>query len=237
MALPVINETPKYKLTIPSTGQKVTFRPFLVKEQKVLLMAMESNDKEQVIMSITDTLQSCIDETLNLSALATFDIEYMFTQIRAKSVGESADIILKCSECETGNEIKVILSDIQVDAKPIDKLDPIKLNDKFTIKLKYPDYERMRKVMVNDEPTVTDALFQLAIGSLDKLLSEDEQIDMREESEEELATFLDNLNSEQFEKIMEFVRNLPKLRKEIEFDCSDCAHHNKVTLEGLDDFF
>lgn len=237
MALPVINETPKYKLTIPSTGQKVTFRPFLVKEQKVLLMAMESNDKEQVVMSITDTLQSCIDEPLNLSALATFDIEYMFTQIRAKSVGESADIIINCSECETGNEIKVILSEIQVEAKPVDKLDAIKLNDIFTIKLKYPDYERMRKVMANDEPTVTDALFQLAIGSLDKLLSEDEQINMREESEEELATFLDNLNSEQFEKIMEFVRNLPKLRKEIEFDCSSCAHHNTVTLEGLDDFF
>lgn len=234
MALPVVNEVPKYKMTIPSTGQSVFYRPFLVKEQKVLMIALESQDQNLVIKSITDTLAACVDDALNYEDLATFDIEYMFSQIRSKSVGETSDISIKCSECEVPNEVSVSIADIEVETNP---LPTIKLNDNFQLKLKYPPYGRMIDTIVDDEATFTSTLFQMAIGSLDKLLTDDEQIDFKNETDEEIVKFLDNMNNDQFDLILNFVKNLPKLSKDIEFKCVGCGHDNLQRLEGMQDFF
>lgn len=238
MALPVINESPKYPLTIPSTQKKVFFRPFLVKEQKTLLMALESQDQKTIVRAISDIIDSCVIDPINSKALATFDVEYMFTQIRCKSVGESSQVNVKCSECSKDNEVSIDLSKIKVDIK---KAPPtIKLTSQFNLKMKYPRYDELLELLPEDpeaKPTLSDILFRLAIVCLDQLLTDDEVINFSEESLEEKTKFLDNLNSEQFKEIMSFVQSLPKLSEDIVFDCSSCGHHNEYKLEGLDDFF
>jgi len=236
MALPVINESPKYKLKIPSTGKEVFYRPFYVKEQKVLLMAMETQDQELILRSMVDTIVSCLHDTIDPNTLATFDVEYMFTQIRTKSVGETADIRISCIECGKDNEVKVNLESITMDVPS--KIPEIKLNDKFTLTMRYPKYTSMiQSLGVNKKPTFTDLLFKMAIGSLDKLLTEDEVILFDDESDEEKSKFLDNLNSDQFKEIMTFVQSMPKLEKEINFNCKHCSHENTQTLQGIQDFF
>lgn len=236
MALPVINESPKYKVKIPSTGKEVFYRPFYVKEQKVLLMAMESGEQELVLKAMIDTIVSCLEEKINPGSLSTFDVEYMFTKIRTKSVGETADIKISCSECNQDNEVKINLESIQMDVP--NKIPEIKLNDKYTLKMRYPRYMGMINSIHNkNKLTVTELLFTMAIDSLDKLLTEDAIIDFDEESAEEKTKFLDNLNSEQFKEIMEFVRGIPKLEHEVKFVCKHCQHENNQTLQGIQDFF
>jgi hypothetical protein len=236
MALPRINESPKYKVKIPSTGKEVFFRPFYVKEQKVLLMAMESQEQELILKAMVDTIVSCVESPINASELSTFDVEYMFTKIRGKSVGETTTIFLECSECSNRNEIVLNLEEIQMDVPKA--LPEIQLNDKFTLKVRYPKYTGMLETFSSKKNlTFTDVMFNMALGSLDKLLTEDEAISFDEETLEEKILFLDNLNNEQFSKIVEFVQSLPKLEHDIEFDCESCNHHNKQTLSGIQDFF
>lgn len=235
MAIPVINEVPKYSLVIPSTKKKVTYRPFLVKEQKILLMALESNDRESIVRSISDTVEACVMEPIEVHNLATFDLEYMFTQIRSKSVGEHSDIILKCTECDAQNEVSINLEKIQVNVP--DKAPIIQLNDKFSLKLRYPRYDDILPAGRNEEVKISELYSAMALASLDYLLTENEQIRFDEESEEERIKFLDNLNTEQFQKILRFVQSLPKLTHKVEFDCQKCEHHNSIVLEGLENFF
>ena len=135
MALPRLNENSQYELTIPSNKEVIHYRPFLVKEQKILLMAMESQDNDQILQAISDTLKSCITEDITDRELATFDIEYLFTQIRSKSVGETTKLNLACSSCETNNETQVNLSEIAVELTQ-DKV--IKLNDTYSLEMRYP---------------------------------------------------------------------------------------------------
>lgn len=237
MALPVINETPKYHLTIPSTKKKVFFRPFLVKEQKTLLMALESQDQKTIVRAISDIIDSCVVDKINAKSLATFDIEYMFTQIRSKSVGETSEIRVKCSECSTDNDVVINLSEVKVE---VDKEPPtIELTPQFHLKMKFPRYDELLEIMPDEDAdqSMSDILFRLAIISLDQLLTDEDIISFSEESFEEKIKFLDNLNSEQFQKIMGFIQSLPKLTEDIQFDCTSCGHHNEYRLEGLDDFF
>jgi hypothetical protein len=236
MALPVINESPKYKVKIPSTGKEVFYRPFYVKEQKVLLMAMETQDQELILKAMVDTIVSCVEERIDPNTLAIFDVEYMFTKIRAKSVGETADILLRCSECDESNEVKVNLEAITIDVP--NKIPEIKLTDQYTLVMRYPKYTTMTQAIKGKENlTFTDLLFHLSIGSLDKLLTEDEVILFDDETLEEKTKFLDNLNSDQFKEIMSIVQNMPKLEHDVKFKCKSCTHENKQTLQGIQDFF
>jgi len=236
MALPKINESPKYKVTVPSTGKQVFYRPFYVKEQKVLLMAMEAQDQELVLKAMVDTIGSCVEDDLDINTLATFDVEYLFTKIRAKSAGETSDITVKCAKCEHTNDYKVNLDNIKMDP-PGDTPDVV-LNDKFTLKTRYPRYNSMLESFKGKEKvTVTDLMFSMSIGSLDKLLTEDEAINFDDETAEEKIAFLDNLNTDQFGKITDFVKTLPSLQHDIEFNCTECNHENKQTLSGIQDFF
>ena len=127
MALPKINELPSYELVIPSTQQKIEYRPFLVKEQKILMMALETQDEKTILKSIVDTINSCVATKIDSSSLATFDIEYIFTQIRGKSVGEKAKVNLKCGKCEKDTEVEIPLDQIKIDLSNVDK--KIKLNE------------------------------------------------------------------------------------------------------------
>jgi hypothetical protein len=235
MALPIVNEVPKYPLIIPSTKQEIRYRPFLVKEQKILLIALESQDNKQILSSIVDTLSSCIDEDIDLSRLTTFDVEYMFTRIRSKSVGETSKIVIKCSECEADNEHVILLDEIKIEVP--DKIKKIKLNDQYTLKLKYPMYSHMTKGDLSENASASETLYFLTLGCLDSLQSQDENFSFKDETQKDTEDFLDSLTTDQFNEIMEFVNNVPSLTHEVTFDCASCNHNNTYTLRGINDFF
>lgn len=236
MALPKLNDVPKYELTIPSTGKTITFRPFLVKEQKILLMAMETKDQKQMLQAVSDTIDACLYDKINVRTLATFDIEYIFTQIRAKSVGESTEVSLICSECEHPTPVNINLEEIKVDTSEIiDSL--VVLNDQYTVQLKPPQYKKILDGTIKDANSITDTVYGTVLMSLDKLITEEEQIDFNDETEEEIKGFIESLNNEQFTKIMDYVNSLPTVSHDVDFKCENCDKENKVTMRGLQDFF
>ena len=240
MALPRLNETIWYDLKLPSSGEVLHYRPFLVKEQKVLLQAGESNQPKQVIRAITDTIKSCVQEDIDVSSLSSFDVDYVFARIRAKSVGETADLMVKCSECKEESDVKVDIMQTKVigDMKP--KM--VQLTPEISIEMHYPTYsDLMTNTSIfegeDGAPKTNEASMNLIISCMKTLYTEDERIEMKNESMQERMTFLDSLNGEQFEKIAQFIGDIPKLSYELEFTCEHCSHENKLTLEGMDNFF
>lgn len=236
MALPKINDVPKYDLTIPSTKAQIKFRPFLTKEQKVLLMAMETQDQKQILNAITDTIEACITTPIDIKNLTSFDVEYIFTQIRAKSVGEKSNITISCRECEKSTPVQINLEDIKIDVPKTTM--SVRLNDKFVVKLRYPKYQAITSNdQLQNADTLTEALYHIVIACLDSLQSDEENIKFDDEPIEEVTTFLESLTSHQFNELMAFVQSIPKLSHKVEFDCDHCKHHNTITLEGIQDFF
>jgi len=237
MALPKLkNDIPKYDLTIPSTGDTVKFRPFLVKEQKILLIAFESKDNKQILNSMLDCLSSCIPE-VDMNDLATFDVDYMFTMIRSKSAGETTTLIFKCTECETENEAVIKLDEIRVEVEEQDMR--IELTDKITVKMRYPNYDFFlnNSVMMDEDKSQSEMLLASIIGCLEAIETEEERIDLADESEEEINSFLESLTSAQFDKISKFALNMPSMEKQVHFTCKNCGTKNERMLRGLNDFF
>lgn len=236
MALPKINELPSYELVIPSTQQKIEYRPFLVKEQKILMMALETQDEKTILKSIVDTINSCVATKIDSSSLATFDIEYIFTQIRGKSVGEKAKVNLKCGKCEKDTEVEIPLDQIKIDLSNVDK--KIKLNDQYTVVMKYPNFKGILLAPEDKSgDSLTEAILELTIMCMDKLQTEEEQIEFKDETKKSIHDFLESLNTEQFEKLVKFVNNLPKLTHKVNYTCEHCEKENQITLSGIQDFF
>lgn len=236
MALPIINETPNHELTIPSTGKKISFRPFLTKEQKVLLIAMETQDQRQILNAVVNTIKSCADD-IDVNRLTTFDVEYIFTQMRAKSVGERSNVGIRCKECEHQNEVSINLENVNISV-PDKSNTTIKLNDTWTLKMKYPNYMSVLhddKVMNNE--SATDSIMAMVANCLDSLMSEDENIRFADETSETINDFIDNLNSVQFEQVVKFIQDMPQLKHDVNFNCESCEAENKITLKGMNDFF
>lgn len=238
MALPKLNESIKYTTKIPSTGKQVKFRPYLVKEEKILMMALESEDKKIALDAIADTINACIDEDINVYKLPVFDIEYLFTQIRSKSVGENSEINIKCSECNTLNEIRVDLSKIKVSVPK--SIKPVKLSDNMTLTLKYPVLAEVTDTMLENEQnnvSQTQQIFDLIAICLDSLETEEEKISFADETKEEVMAFLESFSNKQFEEVRKFVEDLPQMKHDVKFECESCQHDNEVTLRGTNDFF
>ena len=200
------------------------------------MIALETQDQRKILSSITDTIKACAPD-INVTKLTTFDVEYAFTQMRAKSVGERSNVGIKCTECEHQNEVSINLEEIGVEI-PDKKNATIQLNDNWTLKMKYPSYVSVMNndQMINSE-SATNTIMSMIAGCLDSLMSEDENIKFADETKETVDDFVDNLNSEQFEKIMNFVQNMPQLKHEVKFVCESCQHENSLTLQGMNDFF
>ena len=237
MALPKINTFPMYSAVVPSTQKKVRFRPYNVGEEKILLIAYESGENNQIANALLDTVIHCVDNPLKKDELTVFDVEYLFLQIRSKSVGETSNLIFRCEKCEHENPVEVKVDQVKVDAKNFpDK--KVKITDDYTMELKFPVYsEVIEKRDLLTSLNSQDLIYQLIVMSLDKLHTPDELINFSEESVEEVEEFLNNLLPDQYSKIVDFITNLPKLSQDVEYDCESCQHHNKYTLEGLNDFF
>lgn len=235
MALPKLNDKPKYELTIPSTGKKVKYRPYLVKEEKILMMALESGDKNSALNAVIDTIEACVPEKVDRSQLTLFDIEYMFIMIRSKSVGEVSEVGIKCTSCNTVNEISIQLDDVQV-KKPDEKLGEIELNDTISLKMKYPSFSDVASLESKDLSD-TEKVFHLIGKCLESVTTEEEHILIKDTTEAEVNEFIESLSSSQFIKVKDFIENIPSVEKEVKFNCKSCLAENEILLRGIDDFF
>jgi len=235
MALPKLNATPKYELTIPSLNIPVRYRPYLVKEEKVLMMSFESGDKKATLNAVVDTIFSCLEENNNIrpDSLTTFDVEYMFTQIRAKSVGEVARIKVKCTHCDHYNDQEVDLESVQVE---VPKQNIIELTDDISIKMKYPSYKILVSKDLESDKQI-ELGFEMLAECIDTIMTQEEQFIVKDQTKEELQEFIESFTTEQFEKIVNFLNGIPKMEKVLEFNCVSCGEENKVKLEGMSDFF
>ena len=231
MALPEI-ATPIYTLTIPSTKKKVKYRPFLVKEQKLLILAMENEDQEQILDAITNTIKACLITKVDMATLALFDIEYLFLQIRARSISEEIEMRVTCADDgETTVDVKFMVDDVKVNF-PKGHTNIIKLNDDLTIEMQYPDLDYFAKINFMDEKVDEYELVAKCIKRV--YVGED---DFTSDSLDESKAWVEGLTNNQFEKIQSFFETMPTLRHVLKVKNPKTKVVNEVVLEGLSDFF
>lgn len=235
MALPKPS-TPVYELTIPSTGQKVKYRPFLVKDEKALLIANQSKDHKVMIDTLKETISSCVISKLDIDNLAIFDIEYIFCKLRAKSVGELIELALTCNACGSKVKSTIDISTVEVEKSKEHKKKFI-LFDKVGVALKYPNYDLIEKLKNTESIADIDVLFAVILECIEYIYNEDEIYYAKETQPEDLMEFINNLTKEQLEKITTFFNTIPKLKKDMSFDCPHCKAHNEIVIEGLSNFF
>ena len=232
MVLPVIN-APTYTLAIPTTKEEITYRPFLVKEEKLLMIAMETGGEGDLINALKQIVSNCVESELDLNKLATFDLEYIFLNLRAKSVGEVATINVTCpDDNETQVPIEVNLEEVKV-TFPEDHSNSIKLTDTIGLTMKYPDFTL---ATVTGE-TNTEYLFKMIRGCIAQIIDGETIHERVDFNDEELDIFLDSLNSKQLEGVQKFFETMPKLRYEVTVTNPKTKKENEITLEGLDAFF
>lgn len=235
MSLPIL-ETATYELTLPSIDQKVKYRPFLVKEEKVLMMAMESGNQSEIKTALKDIVHACTFGTVNVSALPTFDLEYVFLQIRAKSVGEIAKIKIRCpDDNETFANVDLDLSKVEVLVDD-SHTNQIKLNDNMTIVMKYPTIDSV-DAQTDANNMKTEQLFDIVGNSIHQIINGEEVHNAKDYTKEELQKFIESLTSVHFGKIQEFFTSMPALKHEVEVTNPKTNITSKVTLSGLADFF
>tara|TARA_Y100000296_G_scaffold74564_1_gene93287 strand:+ start:281 stop:985 length:705 start_codon:yes stop_codon:yes gene_type:complete len=233
MSLPVIN-TPTYELVQPSTKDTITFRPFLVKEEKILLLALEENNENSLAMSLKQIINNCTFEQVNVDILPLFDLEYMFLKIRAKSVGETAKVRLLCEDDgETYAEVEIDLEEVEV-SFPEKHTNTINITDEVVLEMRYPTYELLGTG--TDELTV-DKTFDLIGACINRMIEGENIYDRADWTEEELRLFIENLTSKQFAELQIFFETMPKLSKEVSYTNPKTKKKNKMTLEGLQSFF
>jgi hypothetical protein len=237
MTLPKLNDTPKYETVVPSTGVKVKFRPYLVKEEKVLLLAMESQDQAQALQAIVDTIGACVTGDINISKLTTFDVEFLFLKIRSKSVGEKSNLVIGCKECKHENAVSLNLDEVKIDVKGAPD-GSIKLTDKITLKMRWPSYQSVTTSQaVTQARTATEQAFAVVAKCIESIQTETENILAKDVTEKELIDFLESMTSDQYKKLVEYVGAMPKLQHHLKFNCEKCFAPNEITLEGIKDFF
>ena len=240
MPLPKIS-TPTYELKLPSTGETIKYRPFLVREEKLLVLAMESEDQKSITRAIKEVLRACIKtKGIKVESLPTFDIEYLFLNIRGKSVGEEIEVTVTCPDDEvTTVDMSIAVDDIQV-IKSKDHNNTIQLDDSLSMTLKYPSLDQFIQSNFEVGDTKGSQLeqsFDLIASCIDTIYSEDEAWPASESSKKELKEFLEQLSSSQFQDIEAFFESMPKLSHDIEVTNPKTKKKSTVTLEGLASFF
>ena len=245
MALPKVS-TPTYELTIPSSGEKVSYRPFLVKEEKTLLMAMESGDNNSLTKAMQDIITSCTDEKVDSKKLAPFDLEFFFLQLRGRSIGDVVEINVPrpanfTSCCKEASEDDKCLLSINIDEIKVDTsgmLDPnIKLTDTISIKMKYPQVDQIQKFQVEGGKTETEQVFKMVVECIEFISDGEEIFKPKDHSKKEINDFLESLNTSQFNQIRDFFDAMPRLSHEVTWTCNKCKETSDLTLQGIDSFF
>ena len=239
MALPKI-DTPVYDITLPLSGKIVKFRPFLVKEQKNLMMALEADDSDTIEKNIKQVLINCtINDDVDFDNLPIVDIEYYFLNLRARSIGEVVDLKYKCNnevegrECGNIMETSLNLLETKVEKKDGDNV--IQLTNDIYIKLNYPKFRSVKQVAdIND---MTELALNMIVDSIEYIYDGEQYYYANEVTKQELISFIESLNHSQFSKIEEFFDDLPKLNKTLNIKCSKCGFEHVIFVDGLEDFF
>ena len=236
MALPKL-DVPIYEMAIPSTDEKVKYRPFLIKEEKVLLIAMESNKNEDIIQAVKQIVSECIFNKIKLGDLPMFDIEYMFLNIRAKSVGEVSKLKILCKDDgETYATVEVDLSEIEVQVED-DHTNKIELSDEMGVYMKYPSIDSFSTAGISD--ITAENMLDVIVTCIDKIYDKkgEEVYDSKDSSKKELMEFVEQLNTKQFQEVQKFFDTMPRLQHTILVTNPKTKVESEVTLTGLNDFF
>ena len=238
MPLPKIS-TPTYELELPSTGQEIQYRPFLVKEEKLLVLALESENTKEITTAIKNVIKSCIQtKNIKVESLPTFDIEYLFLNIRGKSVGEEIEVNVICpDDGETYVPVKINIDEIQVQ-KNEEHTNKIKVDDNIVMQMKYPSLDQFIKNNFDfSGDTNMDQSFDLVASCIDKIFNDEEVWTSSDVTKKELIDFLEQMNSAQFKQIEKFFETMPKLSHSVKVKNPKTEVESEVVLEGLSSFF
>ena len=237
MPLPKIS-TPTYELVLPSSNKKIKYRPFLVKEEKILIIALESQDQKQIANAVKSIIASCIlSRGIKVEKLSTFDIEYLFLNIRGKSVGEDIEVMVTCpDDGKTQVPMSINIDSIQV-KKSDDHNPDIKLDDQFTLRMRYPSLSEFIKSNFTAEDLKVDDTFDLIASCVDQVYSEEESWTQEDCTKKELTEFIEQLNSAQFKEIEKFFDTMPKLSHTVKVMNPNTKVESEIVLEGLQNFF
>ena len=237
MPLPKI-ATPTYELVLPSSGRKIKYRPFLVKEEKILIIALESQDQKQIATAVKSILASCIlTKGTKVEKLSTFDIEYLFLNVRGKSVGEQIEVMVTCpDDGKTQVPTTINIDSIKI-VKNKNHKPEIKLDDTYTLKMRYPSLNEFIKSNFSAENIKVDDTFELIASCVDQVYSEEESWTQEDCTTKELTDFIESLNSAQFKEIERFFDTMPKLSHTVQVTNPNTKVKNKITIEGLQSFF
>jgi|AOAMet2_C49A8_35_1029299.scaffolds.fasta_scaffold03665_2 hypothetical protein len=233
MALPKLVAA-KYSLEVPSTKEVVEYRPYLVKEEKILMMAFETKDQSQMISALRDTIAGCTEGKVKVDNLTIFDLEYIFLKLRSKSVGETSTLGIKCSDCSKTSQVEINLNDVEVegDIKPSAK---IELTDTVGLMVKYPTVKGLYRQLQKSNDT--DSAMSAVISSIESIYDAENVYASENETDESLMEFIDSLTSDQFKKVTSFFDDMPKLKHKVSFQCQSCKVKNDIEIEGLQNFF
>jgi hypothetical protein len=237
-------DIPTYEVKLISTGKTVRFRPFLVKEQKLFLMAAESDDAKETVNVIRQVLKNCILDEIDVDGLPTFDLEYLFMHLRARSVEEVVDLKYKCNnnvkdeageekKCTGSVSFKLNLLEVEPTKNP-DHSNKIQITENLGLCLKYPTFEMIQKYEnLNEEEIMTKIL----VDCVDYIYDKDSVYYAKDTTKEELEEFIDNLQQKDLEKIKQFFDTMPELKKDVHFNCPKCGYEEDITIKGLQNFF
>ena len=232
-------DVPIYSVNLISTGKPVRFRPFLVKEQKMFLMASESEDSNEMVNIIRQVLKNCVIDEIDIDSLPTFDLEYLFLNLRARSVEEVVDLRYKCNnvidekKCSGVVEFKLNLLQIEPTKNEKHK-DKIQITENLGICFKYPTFDMLQKY---EKLSENEIMIRILVDCIDYIYDKDQIYYSKDSSREELEEFIDNLQQKDLEKFKEFFDTMPEIKKDVHFKCPKCSYEEDITIKGMQSFF
>lgn len=238
-------DVPIYETKLISNGKTIRYRPFLVKEQKIFLMAAESNDPNETVNAIKQVINNCVIDDIDVESLATFDIEHLFIQLRARSVGEVVSLKYNCNntvkdeegkEKVCGGKVSFDLNVLEISAtKDPEHTNKIQVTEKMGIVMKYPTFKTVNKLDINSNDM--EQILDVIIGCIDYIYDEEKIYYAKDSTKEELIEFIESLTQGDLEKIQKFFDTLPKFKKDLKFKCGKCGYEDDIVVEGIQNFF
>lgn len=231
--LSAVASLPKYETVLPDSGLKVQYRPFIMKEEKILLMAAETKNEKTIYNSLREVVLACTSNALDIMNISSVDLEYFFLQLRINSVGNKVTPSLKCISCDTPNETEILLSDIVV-SKPADQTPIVKISPSITVHMKNIAIKDMLDIRVENE---MDKVFEIIARCIDKVYIDGTMYDSKEYTAKEMVDFVEGLTQNQMLNMFKFVENMPRMQCEVKFKCKKCDHDNDMVVKGITSFF
>lgn len=233
MTIPLI-KVPRYKMTLPFSKEVVEYRPFLVKEEKILIMAKESQDANTIIEAMGDVVRDCTGGKIDVNNDPMFDVQYAFLQIRGKSIGEEIEYFLRCGKCDNKTTTSTNVNDFTLQTH-LGHSNVIKLDHTTTVTMRYPTFNHFIKLFDNDEELRN--IYEVVAECIKTIVTDEEVTEVKKEDKKEMVQFVDNLLPEQFERLEQFFTTIPILQYTATYVCGECGETNHVRVDGINNFF